>query len=58
MICTDAFLPLAAAQAGALGRPDLPLLVIPHPLGGLKPDEARARAAAVLEGLAALSEEG
>ncbi|HEY8449597.1 MAG TPA: hypothetical protein VIL95_03875 [Bacillota bacterium] len=58
VICTDAFRPLAVAQARALGRPDLPLLVIPHPLGGLKPEEARARSRAVLEALSALGEEG
>lgn len=28
--------------------PSLPLVVIPHPLAGLKPDEVRARAEAAL----------
>ncbi|MFC1895570.1 hypothetical protein ACFL0Q_02760 [Thermodesulfobacteriota bacterium] len=38
-IVTDFFAPLARSQAAALGSKDLSLLVIPHPLGGLKGPE-------------------
>jgi len=31
-------------QAQALGMPFLPIVVISHPLGGLKPEEVKERA--------------
>jgi hypothetical protein len=33
-ICTDEFVSLGRTEARALGMPGLPLVVIPHPLGG------------------------
>ena len=42
---TDAFERLAALQSGAMGHPDLAVVIVPHPLGGIEPDEVRARAA-------------
>ena len=35
VVCSDSFMKLGAAQAKVFGVPDLPLLRIPHPLGGL-----------------------
>ncbi len=50
-ICTDEFVSLGRAEAQALGMPGLPLVVIPHPLGGLRPEEVRARAEAAVDGV-------
>jgi hypothetical protein len=33
-ICTDAFVGLAREEAKNLGMPDLPLVIIKHPIGG------------------------
>ncbi|MCZ7574186.1 MAG: hypothetical protein M5U01_37020 [Ardenticatenaceae bacterium] len=43
-ICTDAFAGLARDEAAAGGLPDLPLVVIPHPLGGLTAAEVHSKA--------------
>jgi len=51
VICSDPFLKLGKAQARTFGVPDLPLLLIPHPLGGIKTDEVRGRAERALEQL-------
>ena len=45
VVCSDSFMKLGTAQAKVFGVPDLPLLRIPHPLGGLNMDKVRARAA-------------
>jgi hypothetical protein len=39
---------LGTAQAKVFGVPDLPLLKIQHPLGGLSMDKVRERAAVAL----------
>ena len=44
VICSEVFRNLALHQARVLGWPDMPLIVIPHPLGGLAPQEVEARA--------------
>ena len=44
VICSDAFLDLAKTQARVFGVPDLPLVMIPHPLGGLSPEAVKGRA--------------
>ena len=44
VICSDPFLKLGQAQARVFGAPDLPMIVIPHPLGGISLDEVRGRA--------------
>jgi hypothetical protein len=50
---TDEFYPLARAQALANGLPDLPVVTVPHPIGGI-PDKAVAlKAAPVVEQVAA-----
>lgn len=48
VICSEAFLNLAQTQARVFGVPDLPLIVIPHPLGGIGMDAVRSRAAHAL----------
>lgn len=45
IIVTDVFRPLAVAQARSRGHADLPLLVVSHPVGGLRPSELTARIA-------------
>ena len=44
VICSGPFLKLGQAQARVFGVPDLPMIVIPHPLGGISLDEVRSRA--------------
>jgi hypothetical protein len=44
VICSEAFLNLARTQSRVFGVPDLPLIVIPHPLGGIAMNEVKARA--------------
>lgn len=42
LIATDVFLGLARGEAEAYGYPQLPILVIPHPLGVRPQHEVRA----------------
>ena len=44
VICSGPFLKRGQAQARVFGVPDLPLLVIQHPLGGQALDGVKARA--------------
>ena len=44
VICTDPFLKLGKAQSRVFGVPDLPLIVIPHPLGGISIEKVEGRA--------------
>jgi hypothetical protein len=44
LFCTTAFEPLAKAQRKALGLEHLPLVVLPHPIGGQTADAAKAKA--------------
>jgi hypothetical protein len=44
VVCSNAFLKLGQTQAKIFGVPDLPLLIIPHPLGGLDIGGVRGRA--------------
>jgi hypothetical protein len=44
VVCSDSFMKLGTAQAKVFGVPDLPLIRIPHPLGGLPMDKVRERA--------------
>ena len=43
-VVSTAFMGLGKAQARALGFPELPLAVIPHPFGSRTRDEVRALA--------------
>lgn len=38
------FAPLARTVAASKGLHSLPLVIIPHPLGGLEPEKVRAKA--------------
>jgi len=44
VICSEPFLQLGKNQSRVFGVPELPLLLIPHPLGGLDLDGVRSRA--------------
>ncbi len=44
VICSDPFIKLGATQAKVFGTPDLPLVKIPHPLGGLSLEQVEGRA--------------
>jgi len=44
VVCSTAFETLGRTQARVFGAADLPLVMIPHPLGGLSRDEVRSRA--------------
>jgi hypothetical protein len=44
VIVSEPFIGLARTQARVFGVPDLPLVVIPHPLGGLDLDNVKLRA--------------
>ena len=46
---TDAFLSLARAAAVTHGLPHLPVVVVPHPIGGIEPAVVRARADTVAD---------
>ena len=48
VICTDPFLKLGKAQSRVFGVPDLPLVMIPHPLGGLSLGEVQRRSAVAI----------
>jgi hypothetical protein len=44
VVCSTAFQKLGQTQARIFGVPDLPLLIIQHPLGGLDLDSVKGRA--------------
>ena len=44
VVGTDEFLPLARAQSAARGLPELPVVTVPHPIGGIAPGAAAAKA--------------
>jgi hypothetical protein len=43
VICSEPFVKLAKTQAKVFGVPDLALIVIPHPLGGLEMSGVKSR---------------
>ena len=53
-ICSTAFLTLGRAQARALGNPDLPIAVIPHPFGLRTREEVRLMADKCVDDIARL----
>ena len=57
VICSTPFMKLGKTQARTFGVPDLPLIEIPHPLGGLAIDNVKGRAEIVLPQLLKLIEE-
>ena len=54
MVCSTEFTTLGRAQAKALGYPDLPIAVIPHPFGLRTRDEVRQLAAQCAEDIVRL----
>ncbi|MGE5527029.1 MAG: hypothetical protein ACM3SS_25175 [Rhodospirillaceae bacterium] len=44
VICSTPFRNLGTAQAKVFGVPDLPLVMIPHPLGGIALSDVQQRA--------------
>jgi len=44
VICSEPFQALGRTQARVFGAPELPLLMIPHPLGGLSLEQVEGRA--------------
>jgi hypothetical protein len=54
VICTTTFETLARNAARDLGMPGLPLVVVQHPLGGLRREEVETRVLRATEQLAAL----
>jgi hypothetical protein len=57
VVCSDTFMRLGVAQAKVFGVPDLPLLKIQHPLGGLNMEKVRERASMALPQLVRLVKE-
>lgn len=47
-VATDSFTRLAALQSKAMGMPDLAVVVIEHPLGGIEPEHVRDKARGAL----------
>lgn len=50
-ICSTEFEMLGRAEAQALGLEALPLAIIRHPLGGLRPDVVEKRAHSVVDSI-------
>ena len=48
VICSEPFVQLGRTQSRVLGVPDLPLIVIKHPLGGLALNDVKVRADSAL----------
>ena len=57
VIVSEPFLTLGKTQARVFGVPDLPLLLIPHPLGGLSLEHVEGRAQRVLPQVLKIIEE-
>jgi hypothetical protein len=50
-ICSNRFETLARATAAGLGMPNLPLVIVPHPIGGISAEEVIAKADSILDNL-------
>ena len=57
VVCSTAFQKLGETQARVFGVPDLPLLIVQHPLGGMDIDTVRGRAEVAAPQLVALIRE-
>ena len=57
VICSEPFLKLGQTQARVFGAPGLPLVVIPHPLGGIALEDVKGRAAVAVSRLVELIQE-
>jgi hypothetical protein len=49
VLATEVFLNAARVQAQALGMPGFTVIIVPHPVQNLTPDEVRQRADLVIE---------
>ena len=56
VVCTGPFMKLGQTQARTFGVPDLPLVEIPHPLGGISLERVEERAQAAVSQLVRLIE--
>jgi hypothetical protein len=50
-ICSNRFETLARATAAGLGMPDLRLVIVPHPIGGISAEEVIAKSDSILDNL-------
>jgi hypothetical protein len=57
VICSDPFRELARTQSRVFGVPDLPLVLIPHPLGGLSLADVQRRAELAIPQVLSLMQE-
>jgi hypothetical protein len=57
VVCSTAFQKLGETQAKIFGVPDLPLLIIAHPLGGLDLESVKGRAEVAFPQLVKLIQE-
>ena len=48
-VCSPLFVQLAETERRALGMPELPLAIAPHPIGGIPSQDVLAKADALLE---------
>ena len=48
-VCTHLFVRLGEIERRALGMPELPVAIAPHPFGGLKAEAVLAKADALLD---------
>jgi len=53
-ICSDMFVRLAKILSASKGLSSLPLVVIPHPLGGITPQEVGGKADKAVDGVVRL----
>jgi hypothetical protein len=56
VLATNEFEKLARFLAKSMGFPDLRIVVIPHPLGGIPEEEAKIKGAAAVDGIVRLFE--
>ena len=52
-ICTNRFEALARATAIGMGMPNLPLVIVPHPIGGISPEEVKMKADSIIDNVIA-----
>mgnify|MGYP003335395683 CR=1 FL=1 len=57
-VCSTAFATLGRAQARALGKPELPIAVVPHPFGSRTREEVREIAEQCVADIVRLVSEG
>jgi hypothetical protein len=57
VICSEPFGRLGKAQARVFGTPELPLVMIPHPLGGLSLEQVGERARVAIPQIVAVIKE-